>query len=159
MDEIFTLLSAHSHAIISTAASSIARLSIYTNNPSPNWRNNKSKTQTVCIEYWYPRGIRLTCTVVVLIEDHRLETMPWVCGWLSLGHVTVPWVKGLGWFWLKTVKYTCVNLSGDLNWLVAIGGVVIRINKRGKVRREIFGYRNVFCTKRVRQYRCLLVIN
>lgn len=88
-----------------------------------------------------------------------LETMPWVCGWVSLGHVTVPWVKGLGWFWLKTVKYTCVNLSGDLNWLVAIGGVVIRINKRGKVRREIFGYRNVFCTKRVRQYRCLLVIN
>lgn len=33
MDEIFTLLSAHSHSIISTAASSIARLSIYTDNP------------------------------------------------------------------------------------------------------------------------------
>lgn len=122
-------------------------------------RNTIINLMSVCIENWYPRGIRLTCTVVVLIEDHRLETMPWVCGWVSLGHVTVPWVKGLGWFWLKTVKYTCVNLSGDLNWLVAIGGVVIRINKRGKVRREIFGYRNVFYTKRVRQYRCLLVIN
>lgn len=102
-------------------------------------RNTIINWMSVCFEYWYPRGIRLTCTVVVLIEDHRLETMPWVCGWVSLGHVTVPWVKGLGWFWLKTVKYTCVNLSGDLNWLVAIGGVVIRfLQERQSEKRNIW---------------------
>lgn len=71
-----------------------------------------------------------------------LEIMFWVCGWVSLGYVIVFWVKGFGWFWLKIVKYICVNFFGDLNWLVVIGGVVIRIYKRGKVRREIFGYRN-----------------
>lgn len=71
--------------------------------------------------------------------------------WLGeFGICIVFWVKGFGWFWLKIVKYICVNFFGDLNWLVVIGGVVIRINKRGKVRREIFGYRNVFCIKRVR---------
>lgn len=71
-----------------------------------------------------------------------LEIMFWVCGWVSLGYVIVFWVKGFGWFWLRIVKYICVNFFGDLNWLVVIGGVVIRIYKRGKVRREIFGYRN-----------------
>lgn len=114
-----------------------------------NW-NIIINLMLVCIENWYLCGIRLICIVVVLIEDYFLEIMFWVCGWVSLGYVIVFWVKGFGWFWLKIVKYICVNFFGDLNWLVVIGGVVIRINKRGKVRREIFGYRNVFCIKRVR---------
>lgn len=50
---------------------------------------------------WYPRGIRLTCTVVVLIEDHSAWRQCLECA--------------VGWVW-DTLPYPELKGSGGSDW-------------------------------------------
>lgn len=64
-------------------------------------RNTIINLMSVCIENWYPRGIRLTCTVVVLIEDHSAWRQCLECA--------------VGWVW-DTLPYPELKGSGGSDW-------------------------------------------
>lgn len=64
-------------------------------------RNTIINLMSVCFEYWYPRGIRLTCTVVVLIEDHSAWRQCLECA--------------VGWVW-DTLPYPELKGSGGSDW-------------------------------------------
>lgn len=64
-------------------------------------RNTIINLMSVCFEYWYPRGIRLTCTVVVLIEDHSACRQCLECA--------------VGWVW-DTLPYPELKGSGGSDW-------------------------------------------